>query len=288
MSTAEENHTSFEWGYEEDNGPSKWGEYFPLASSGKHQSPCDLCDDEVNLTKANSGAVSRPCIDFAESYWDNSAEGELTNDGHSVKFEVGMPNNFTIKKGPYGDEEYQFLQLHFHWGSIDSQGSEHTINGKSFPMEMHMVHVNSRYVKSDGTLDSTYTSATDGLAVLGFMFQLGDDDCTALESITTGMSTLNGATKSATIAGNTLNIQLNLGSFLTLCIGKGYYTYSGSLTTPDFNEIVTWVIFKETIVMSKRQIASFRSMKDHHGHALVDNFRPTCPLNDRIIEDGNA
>ena len=43
-----------------------------------------------------------------------------------------MPNTFTIRDGPYGSEEYQFLQLHFHWGSVDSQGSEHTINGTRY------------------------------------------------------------------------------------------------------------------------------------------------------------
>ena len=50
----------------------------------------------------------------------------------SVVFEVDMPNTFTIRDGPYGGEEYQFLQLHFHWGSVDSQGSEHTINGTRY------------------------------------------------------------------------------------------------------------------------------------------------------------
>ena len=27
-------------------------------------------------------------------------------------------------------------QFHFHWGSIDTQGSEHTLNGKQFPLEV--------------------------------------------------------------------------------------------------------------------------------------------------------
>ena len=44
----------------------------------------------------------------------------------------------------------------------------------SFPMEMHMVHINSKYVFDDGELDETFLTAEDGLSVLGFMFELGD------------------------------------------------------------------------------------------------------------------
>ena len=155
-------------------------------------------------------------------------------------------------------------------------------------MEMHMVHVNSKYVKCDGTLDSTHLSSADGIAVLGFMFELGDEDCTILESITTGINTINCANSRNTIEGHTVNIQLNLGQFLNSSSANGYYTYPGSLTTPGFNEVVTWVIFKEAIGISKGQIASFRSLKDHNGHPLVDNFRPTQELNGRFVEDGNG
>ena len=41
-------------------------------------------------------------------------------------------NNYNFTGGPFGNETYQFLQLHFHWGSTDSQGSEHTIRGNRY------------------------------------------------------------------------------------------------------------------------------------------------------------
>ena len=37
---------------------------------------------------------------------------------------------------------------------------------------MHMVHVNSKYVDKDGTLNGDFLKSADGLAVLGFMFEL--------------------------------------------------------------------------------------------------------------------
>lgn len=33
-----------------------------------------------------------------------------------------------------------------------------------------------------------------------------------------------------------------------------YYTYRGSLTTPDFTECVTWIVFTETIGISNNQV----------------------------------
>ena len=35
-----------------------------------------------------------------------------------------------------------------------------------------MVHINSKYIGADGTLDSSYSVNPDGVAVLGFMFEI--------------------------------------------------------------------------------------------------------------------
>ena len=34
---------------------------------------------------------------------------------------------------------FQVVQFHFHWGSNSSIGSEHSINGQTFPMEVRTV-----------------------------------------------------------------------------------------------------------------------------------------------------
>ncbi len=41
-----------------------------------------------------------------------------------VIFDGGLPNMFRCK------------QVHFHWGSNMRKGSEHTINGQSYPVEV--------------------------------------------------------------------------------------------------------------------------------------------------------
>ena len=73
-----------------------------------------------------------------------------------------------LSGGPLA-EDYQILQLHFHWGKTDDKGSEHTYDGAAFPLEMHIVHVKSSlYTDVDTAL-----STTDGLAVTGFVFTIG-------------------------------------------------------------------------------------------------------------------
>ena len=69
-------------------------------------------------------------------------------------------------------EDYQILQLHFHWGETDTKGSEHTYNGAAFPLEMHIVHVKSSLYDDLPAALSTI----DGLAVTGFQFSIGVND----------------------------------------------------------------------------------------------------------------
>ena len=45
-----------------------------------------------------------------------------------MQFNPDADQKFFISGGPL-DGEYQFAQLHFHWGSNGKQGSEHTVDG---------------------------------------------------------------------------------------------------------------------------------------------------------------
>ena len=41
-------------------------------------------------------------------------------------------------------EDYIFAQLHFHWGTTDADGSEHTVDGHEYPLEVR-IHSNNVY-----------------------------------------------------------------------------------------------------------------------------------------------
>ena len=72
-----------------------------------------------------------------------------------------------LSQGPLPlNSAYQLLQLHFHWGGEDSRGSEHTIDGAEFPLELHLVH------KRKDLNVSEALATPDGLAVAGFFFEI--------------------------------------------------------------------------------------------------------------------
>ena len=73
--------------------------------------------------------------------------------------------------------------MHWHWGSDSSKGSEHTIDGKEYPIEIHLVHVNTKYYDANGAPSDDTFSMPDGLAVLGIMYEVSTEDNANLTSI---------------------------------------------------------------------------------------------------------
>jgi carbonic anhydrase len=60
---------------------------------------------------------------------------------------------------------------------------------------------------------------------------------------------------------------------------RSYYRYTGSLTTPPCSESVTWILFRQPIILSKAEI------EDISHYLAKNNNRPIQPLNNRIIEN---
>lgn len=46
-----------------------------------------------------------------------------------------LTGSLRVNGGDLGSE-YEVAQFQFHWGSNDSQGSEHTTDGRPYPMEV--------------------------------------------------------------------------------------------------------------------------------------------------------
>ena len=94
---------------------------------------------------------------------------EAQNTGSTLKL-VAKEGVGMLTGGPL-NVQYEFLEMHFHWGDYDCieerKGSEHKINGKSYPIELHMVHKN---IHDASVKDAV--SHENGLCVLGFVFDL--------------------------------------------------------------------------------------------------------------------
>ncbi len=219
------------WGYKGDIGPDKWGDLSPkykLCKTGKEQSPIDI---------RNTKKADLPKINF--NY--QKTKLNVVNNGHTIK--VKYDKGSYIK---YEDRRCDLLQFHFH------TPSEHLINGRAFPMEVHFVH------KCD-----------DGnLLVIGVMMRQGKEN-PVIEDIWNVMPKK---------AGKTVESDLRINAKDLLPKNRAYYTYPGSLTTPPCSEGVTWIVMKEGIEVSQEQIDEFRKLYDM-------NSRPVQPINDRTIKE---
>ena len=66
-------------------------------------------------------------------------------------------------------DTYQYSNRHSHFGSNDSDGSEHALFGRKFPLEAHTVFFNVKY----GSI-SNASSYANGLLVMAELFEVNE------------------------------------------------------------------------------------------------------------------
>ncbi|KAH9679521.1 alpha carbonic anhydrase 4 [Citrus sinensis] len=142
---------------------------------------------------------------------------------------------------------YKLLQCHWH------TPSEHTINGSSYEMELHLVHLSS-----DGKL-----------AVTGIVYEYGRPD-PFLSKLLHHIKSLGKEEKEVGIV-NPGDIKFG---------SRKYYRYIGSLTVPPCTEGVIWTIGKKVRTVSREQV---RALKEEVHDGYEKNARPTNELNGRPI-----
>ena len=76
------------------------------------------------------------------------------------------------------EDRYILAQLHLHWGNTSQTGSEHLVEGRAFPLELHLVHYNSKYSELGEAVRHD-----DGLAVVGVLHHLSAEDNPSLQPL---------------------------------------------------------------------------------------------------------
>ncbi|XP_043793879.1 carbonic anhydrase 2-like isoform X1 [Apis laboriosa] len=250
--------------YDGNSGPLHWGDEYKQCV-GKFQSPIDI--EEKDVTN-----MTFPKLQFSDT--ENSHVAYMINNGHTVMIRSFDPDLPTISGGPINNT-YVFQQLHFHWGQNDNLGSEDLINNHSFSMELHAVFWKKQY----GSYDKA-TEYSDGLTVLGYLYQATDKSNPVFESIVSHILNIAEVDSNITLNDNTV-----LGKLISpdIASAENYFTYKGSLTTPPCLEIVQWIDFVEPQYLSHEQLAVFRKIQSSDGRNLTHNFRPVQPLDGRIV-----
>ena len=231
--------TEPDWSYTGDTGPTFWNELFPImCGQGTLQSPIDI------ETGKGSGVIPAklPKLTF---HYDVAHVIFLDHDDQTDSPD-GQRNYITI-----GKTRYNLENVHVH------TTSEHTLNGKGFPMEIQLVHQSS-----DGFF-----------AVVGVLVKAGKKN----EGVIDPPSEVDPST-----------VDLDLAKLIPKD-SKDYVQYIGSLTTPGSTtalprceEGILWMVMLKPITMSQDQIEDFQNSEMGCWGTTTTN-RLTQPIGNRPI-----
>lgn len=236
----EEEHV-VHWSYEAGTGPADWGAINPawrLCAEGRAQSPIDL---------ANAVPAELPPVELRLPSGRDvevlNQEGviDALDNGHTIQVNAKTGETMTV-----GDKSYALLQFHLH------APSEHTVDGRRYPMEMHFV----------------YQAEDSALAVLGLFIEEGAEN----RAFAPLWKQLEEA------PGTHVTVQLPINFDDGIFAGgepTGVFHYEGSLTNPPCTEGVKWFVLRTPTEVSRAQIAAFTD-------AYEGNNRPVQPLNGRM------
>ena len=232
------------WSYEGEHGSNHWATLSPAYAAcgeGRSQSP-------INISKAGPGTASPWKINYRPTSLKIAHQDyavDIADNGHTIQVTVEEGSTLTTSRNTY-----QLKQFHFH------TPSEHTVDGKSFPMEVHFVH----------------QSADKNFAVVSALFSEGAANGNLARLIANFPKA----------KGDSLHLpEVKLDLVLQLPANPAAYTYMGSFTTPPCTENVEWLVFRDPVMASREQLDAFAAR-------LSPNNRPVQPLNGRTITIGSA
>ncbi|XP_060614009.2 carbonic anhydrase 14 isoform X1 [Anolis sagrei] len=254
------------WTYEGPHGQEHWPETYPDCGF-QSQSPIDIQTGYVQYDP------NLPPIE-TEGYRDPEGEFTMINNGHTVQ--LSLPQTLRLHGLP---SIYSGVQMHLHWGSKGRPGgSEHQVDGQSFPAELHVVHFNSeKYPNVSAALRQP-----DGLAVLGVFLQVGGEENPAYDHILQHLEDIKYKEQEIQID------PFDVRELLPVHLGH-YFRYNGSLTTPPCYQSVLWTVFHQPASISASQLEKLQKSlyATDEGKMpealLVDNFRDPQNVNQRVI-----
>jgi carbonic anhydrase len=200
--------------------------------------PCKEGHHQSPVDIRNPQKADLPPIEF--DYKPSALD--IIDNGHTIMINYGSGSSISI-----GGKKYALKQFHFH------RPSEEKINGKGYEMAVHLVHADPQ----------------GKLAVVAILLVMGQDNPLVHEL-------WNDLPKEKEKEEVLNNIHIDVTRLLP--VNRGYYTFSGSLTTPPCSEDVTWFVLKQPVSVSPAEIAQFSKL-------YRNDARPTQPLYDRIVRE---
>ncbi len=219
------------WAYKGNESSAHWGMLSPAymaCEAGSHQSPINIAMPRHARTQEQLARMYLP------------TSGQVLHTGHTIQVNVQAGGGVLLNGRPY-----VLRQFHFH------EPSEHHVDGKTYPMEVHLVHNDAR----------------GHVLVIGVLLDAGADN-QALDAIWRQLPEA---------AGEMVPVPaLNVPALLPA--NTHHFSYHGSLTTPPCTEGVQWIVLRDHLTVSRGQMQKFVSLVGH-------NARPPQPLHGRTVKE---
>ena len=229
------------------DGPSAWGTIADEDGGAAYSACADTMNQQSPIalpSAANAAAMGGTTLDAMSLIWSNAAVVDSTiNNGHTWQTNI---NAMPVNKLTYQGEDYALKQFHFH------APSEHTLDGKQFPMEMHFVHVGG--AKAFAT-------------VVALFLEEDANDNAQIAKVWDKFNACPEAMADMAPAGTTLDLPSILPA------NWSHFEYDGSLTAPPCTRTVHFFVVTSPIKASAKQIKMFKD-------ALGNTNRPTQTILD--------
>lgn len=242
--------SGYQYGDSDPNGPHNWGKLDCTNGEYAQFSGCSYCKNEcggdrqspVDITPAT--AVQESVVNSPNFILSNSAElaYAITPQNYMLTCENGWCGS-----ARYDGQFFRLIQAHLH------APAEHSVNGKLYPLELHLVHISDA---GQAIVLAVFFEEGKENPALGKFFDVADKRC-------------RGKIDFMSIVG-------------TAKQRWRFISYLGSLTNPPCNEIVRFAVSRNVQQASKEQIAQYIRQVGN-----MPNNRPVMPLNGRVLQSFN-
>uniref|UniRef100_A0AAY4CVY5 protein-tyrosine-phosphatase n=1 Tax=Denticeps clupeoides TaxID=299321 RepID=A0AAY4CVY5_9TELE len=245
-----------------------WASSYPECAE-RRQSPVDISDADARISQEFQDLT----LEGFET--PSSNKTSMKNTGKTVS--ILLKNDYFVR-GAGLPGRFKAEKMEFHWGHNGSAGSEHSIGGRKFPVEMQI------YLYNSDDFDSLSTAIKEKriIAAMSVFFQVR-----TFPFLLKGGNDLLGQGDSVFLSvpcpveKETFLSPFTLRDLLPSSLGS-YYRYMGSLTTPPCSRVVEWIVFSRPVYLSHQQVGVCTQYHTRLGY-LRNNHRPTQALDNREI-----